>query len=84
MKVTAIFALFIVLSVGTTAQELNTELVFEGAAADNGSRDEEKDRTPRANGSCGDNILWSFNDVNLTLSISGQGNMSCCNSYSTP
>ena len=82
MKIT-VFALIIVLTVSAIAQELKISFPFEGTHAQR----KHLLKTPRDDensGTCGDNLSWVFNDETSTLTISGQGNMSCCNSSYTP
>ena len=76
MKIVVFALLFIVLSVGAIAQGL----VFEGEHANNGQ--EEEGETPRdeASGNCGDYLEWKYDRSTFTLTISGEGDMSCFNS----
>ena len=74
--------LIIALTVGAIAQELNTILPSERTAQS--VRAEEKTGRSENSGTCDDNLSWIFNDETYTLTISGQGVMSCCNETYTP
>ena len=71
---TDVFVLIIVLTVGVTAKELNSSLLFEGTQRQSESAKEQKTaRNDGNSGKCGENISWVFNTTTSTLIISGQG-----------
>ena len=84
MKI-VIFVLTIALTVGAVVKELGTTFHSEGTYAQSERAKEEKiARDDENSGTCGDNLSWVFNDETSSLTISGQGNMTCCNSSYTP
>ena len=80
---TVVFALIIALTVGVIAQKLDTSLSFQGAHTQS-AEGRKIAREDENSGKCGDNLSWVFNTQTSTLTISGQGYMSCCTSSSTP
>ena len=84
MKI-ALFTLIIGLTIVSAAKELNTSLPFEGTHTQSDHTEGRKTvRDGDNSGKCGANISWFFNSETSTLTISGQGNMSCCNHTFTP
>ena len=74
---TVSFALIVALIAGVVAKDFNTNLPFEGMDSQSDHAEEEKTTRDGNSGSCGDNLSWIFNDASSTLTISGQGDMSC-------
>ena len=74
------FALFIVVAVGSIAKELNTTPSFEGIQTQSVYTEEKKTVRDGNSGSCG-NLSWVFNNKTSIITISGQGDMSCCNLF---
>ena len=84
MKI-VIFVFFIAFSVSVIAKELNIGIPFEGTHTQSENSEERKTaRDDENSGICGSNLQWNFNNESSTLTISGQGKMSCCNSSYTP
>ena len=83
MKI-VVFAFIIVLTVSTVAQDLNTGIPYEGTHTQSEHAVEKKTARDENSGTCGGNLKWVFNEKTSTLTISGQGNMSCFSSSSTP
>ena len=82
-KMKIVFVLLIALCVSAITQELNGGVSYEVPQVHNGlGKDENIERkTARGEttGDCGD-LSWVFNNETGTLTISGQGDMSCCDS----
>ena len=79
-----VFVFTIALTVVVTAEKVNTRLPFEGinTLSENANR-RKTARDDENSGKCGD-LSWVFNNETSTLTIAGQGLMSCCTSSSTP
>ena len=82
MKI-VIFVLIITLTLGVIAKEGNIDNPFEGTLAQKDHEEVKKTVRDENSGSCG-SLSWNFNEKTSTLTISGQGVMSCCNSSYTP
>ena len=77
------FVYIIALTTCVIAKELNTRLPFEETHWQTGHTEKKTVRGENSR-TCGDNLSWTFNNETFSLTISGQGNMSCCSYSSTP
>ena len=71
-----------VLFIGTLVRGLASEyFTKEGVDSPATFKDKKADES---SGSCGNNLAWAFDHNSFTLTITGNGDMTCCHAVDTP